>query len=90
MSSGFLSSFPLSFVLKSIVSLIELKPEQGSYTSLFAAASPLVRDKLDLYRGSYLVPEGRISPSTEAGNSLDLARKLWETSEGIIKDTYGL
>lgn len=58
----------------------------GSYTILFAAAAPEVKKDADRYKGSYLVPIGKLaSPSARAQND-ELATELWDTTERFMQE----
>lgn len=58
--------------------------EQGAYTSLFAAADPVVWREKSKYGGAYLVPYGVIAEVSEDAKNADLAKELWATSEKVI------
>ncbi|KAG8863091.1 hypothetical protein FRB96_009271 [Tulasnella sp. 330] len=61
-----------------------LTPDKGSYNSLFASTSTLIRADKKGYGGAYLVPFGKISqPSAEAKDPV-AAKDLWETSEKVV------
>ena len=62
-----------------------LTPEAGSFTSCFAAASPLVKAS-SKYKHAYLVPVGQIGRMGRNGRKNDLAVELWETTEKILGD----
>ncbi|KAG9037537.1 hypothetical protein FRB95_005119 [Tulasnella sp. JGI-2019a] len=57
---------------------------KGAYTTLFAAASPVVKDRKKEFAGAYLKPLGVIA--TPKKETLDpvIARDLWETSERAV------
>jgi len=61
-------------------------PEVGAYNSCFAAASPLVRQHPEKYKGAYLVPVGVIEEAGKNAKREDLALELWETTERVLKD----
>ncbi|KAF8906838.1 hypothetical protein CPB84DRAFT_1769802 [Gymnopilus junonius] len=69
-----------------VMELFFMRPEPGSYTSCFAAASPLVRNFPTKYKYTYLEPVGSIGEMSENAKRDGLALELWETSEKIIKD----
>ncbi|ORY27906.1 NAD-P-binding protein [Naematelia encephala] len=62
-------------------------PLQGASASLFAAASPIVRENSALYRGAYLTSFGKISKPSQLGQDNQLARHLWATSEAVVEQT---
>lgn len=63
-----------------------MRPEPGSYTSCFAAASPLVRNFPSKYKYAYLEPVGSIGEMSDNAKRDDLALELWETTERITKN----
>jgi len=87
---GRLCKFPFSSIIILVTRLFVDLPEQGSYTSLFAAAAPAVRQDSALYRGSYLAPYGKLIPASILANDEGLSKTLWLTSEQVLKDFYGL
>ncbi|OOO11370.1 short-chain dehydrogenase/reductase SDR [Aspergillus oryzae] len=58
----------------------------GALTPLFAAAHPLPFIERGKYGGAYLVPFGDIGKTSEDGDSEQLAKDLWDTSERVLKD----
>ena len=60
-------------------------PEVGAYTSCFAAASPLIRQNPEKYKGAYLFPVGVFTEQGANAKKADLALDLWETTESILK-----
>ncbi|KAJ1717549.1 hypothetical protein NYO67_219 [Aspergillus flavus] len=58
----------------------------GALTPLFAAAHPLPFIERGKYGGAYLVPFGDIGKISEDGDSEQLAKDLWDTSERVLKD----
>jgi hypothetical protein len=67
-----------------------IAPDAGAYTSTFAAASPIVKEKPELYKGAYLVPVGKIGQPSPQTLNKELAIELRETTEKIVKDLEGL
>ena len=63
-----------------------MRPEPGSYTSCFAAASPLVRNFPNKYKHAYLEPVGHIGELSENAKRDELASQLWQTTQRIIND----
>lgn len=59
--------------------------DEGSYTSCFAAASPLVKQDPDKYRGKYLEPFGVITETGENAKRVELGEELWETTERFLR-----
>lgn len=82
----FASRTPYPFIANIVMSLFFLVPEAGAYTSCFAAAARVVRDKPDKYKGVYLMPVGVITQPSNNARKDDLALELWETTERILKE----
>lgn len=73
-----LANFALSIVAKT--------PEEGCYTSLFAAASPKVTAEPEKYKGTYLTPVGVIDKQNPNALKLDLQDELWATTENYLSE----
>lgn len=58
------------------------KPEQGSFTSLYAAASP---EFTEADSGEYFVPIAQKSKASKKANSPELAEKLWTWTENEMR-----
>ena len=69
----------------SLVKLAFLKPEQGAYCSVFAAASPAVKAERDKYKGAFLWPPGKIGPAPPAEDE-QRVQDLWDSTEVILKE----
>jgi hypothetical protein len=79
-------SFFLKPVYKLCVTMLFKPVDVGAYNSTFAAASPIVKEKPELYKGAYLVPVGKIAkPSPQALNE-ELATELRASTERILRD----
>lgn len=61
-------------------------PEVGAYNSVFAAASPAIKEKAQLYKGAYISPIGKITKPLKRSNDPELAIDLRNTTEKILKD----
>ncbi|KAL8280657.1 hypothetical protein RQP46_006980 [Phenoliferia psychrophenolica] len=59
---------------------------QGVAVTLFAATSPLVREKPEVYRGAYFGPFGALEAQTSYRKDEALAKVLWSTSEEVVGD----
>ncbi|KAF8150190.1 hypothetical protein B0H34DRAFT_732947 [Crassisporium funariophilum] len=59
-------------------------PDEGALTSVFAAASPLVNETPEKYKGAYLVPVGKITQAAENARKVHLQDELWETTEKYL------
>ncbi|KAH9992310.1 hypothetical protein BJV77DRAFT_945507 [Russula vinacea] len=66
-------------------SLFFISPHDGGYTPAWAAASRQVFEERDKYKGKYLVPFGVLEEASEDARREDLAKELWDTTEGILK-----
>ncbi|KAJ6559123.1 NAD(P)-binding protein [Mycena vulgaris] len=75
--------FPLSRLFHFLFSTFMTSPDDGAATSLFAAASPLVRADPDKYRGQYMLPVGTLTSST-ATRDAEMAGKLWSNTESFL------
>ena len=80
----FANSLPWPILGGILMKIFFVTPEIGSFTSCFAAASPLVKAS-SKYKHAYLVPVGRIG---KLGKNVkdDLAVELWESTEKILGD----
>jgi len=77
---------PWPFLANIVMELFFMRPEPGSYTSCFAAASPLVKNFPAKYKHAYLEPVGNIGEMSTNAKRDDLASDLWETTERILVD----
>ncbi|KZV81011.1 NAD(P)-binding protein [Exidia glandulosa HHB12029] len=59
-------------------------PAQGAYTALFAATSPTVRENVDTYGGSYLIPFGKVETFVGDGANDELVTQFWDASARIV------
>jgi len=60
--------------------------EIGSYTSVFAAAAPIIRAEPDRYKAAYLHPVGKIAIPGQDALTEGLPAELWETTERILEE----
>ncbi|KAG2030211.1 hypothetical protein BDR03DRAFT_974815 [Suillus americanus] len=74
------------FIVKPIVSLFLLRPDQGAYTSAFAAASEEVVKQREKYRGAYLTPVGKLTEPTKLAKDEGLAKELWDTVDKFLEE----
>ncbi|KAF8867827.1 hypothetical protein BD779DRAFT_1794806 [Infundibulicybe gibba] len=68
-----------------VMKLIFMPPDVGAYTTVFAAASPLIAGSSQ-YKGAYLQPVARLGEASETANDRHLAKELWDTTEDIVVD----
>ncbi|KZT04392.1 NAD-P-binding protein [Laetiporus sulphureus 93-53] len=76
----------LSPIYSVIASTFFERPEVGGYAPAFAAVAPVVRAEPRTYRGAYIVPPGMVGKPSRLAESPELAKELWETTEGILRD----
>ncbi|KAJ2932412.1 hypothetical protein H1R20_g4707, partial [Candolleomyces eurysporus] len=65
--------------------LIFMTPDVGSYTTLFAAASPLVKEQPEVFKGAYLGPIAKLGKASDNAEREDLGVELWDTTESVLK-----
>lgn len=85
-----LKALPLSRLVTWLAGFFSDQPEQGSFTTLFAAASPLIKQNPAAYRGKYISPYTKVEDPSPTARDPNLAKTLWSTTEKILKDVYGL
>ncbi|RIB26761.1 hypothetical protein C2G38_2138145 [Gigaspora rosea] len=71
----------------SITSLFLLSPDDGALTQLYCATSPEIEEKN--LCGRYFEPFGEIGEPSAQGKDEELAKKLWNFSENLIKEKLG-
>ncbi|KAF9486202.1 NAD(P)-binding protein [Pholiota conissans] len=76
-------SFPR--LTKLFMSVVARAPDEGAWTSCFAAASPIVRKEADKYNGSYLEPPGKITKASDNALDVALQDQLWEVTEKYLE-----
>ncbi|TFK39290.1 hypothetical protein BDQ12DRAFT_722666 [Crucibulum laeve] len=86
----FASRTPIPLLASLVMGIFFLTPEEGAYTSCFAAASPKLREEPDKWAGVYLEPVGKRGKISQNAKRDELARELWETTEMILKDVVGI
>jgi hypothetical protein len=82
----FADRLPWPILANIVMEVFFMRPEAGSYTSCFAAASPLIEEFPNKYRHTYLEPVGVVGKLSENAKSIKLASQLWGTTETILKD----
>jgi hypothetical protein len=82
----FASRTPFPFLASIVMGIFFVTPEVGAYNPCLAAASPLIRQYPEKYKGAYLVPLGVIGEPGRNAKRGDLALDLWDTTERILKD----
>lgn len=81
----FADRLPWPFLANITMELFFMRPEPGSYTSCFAAASPLVRNFPAKYKNAYLEPVGHVGDLSSNAKRDDLATDLWDTTEQLLE-----
>lgn len=56
----------------------------GAFTSVFAAANPVVRANPEAYKGKYLMPFGKVTAPGPLARDAELAKQLWTLSEKVV------
>ncbi|OAX40085.1 hypothetical protein K503DRAFT_768886, partial [Rhizopogon vinicolor AM-OR11-026] len=72
------------FLIMPIVYLFFEHPDKGAYTSAFAAASEEVGKQRDKYKGTYLMPVGKVAEPTNMARDEALAKELWNSVEKFL------
>ncbi|KAJ7584977.1 NAD(P)-binding protein [Mycena floridula] len=86
MVDTFSDRLPLQPLSKLLFKLFVRQPDEGAYTSCFAAAAKEVRDQPEKYKGKYLGPVAKLeTPGLNARNK-DLGKELWETTETLLRN----
>ncbi|KAF8970394.1 hypothetical protein BDZ97DRAFT_1902081 [Flammula alnicola] len=60
-------------------------PDEGAYTSCFAAASPFVLQEPKKYKSAFLEPVGKIGKAGDNALKVELQDQLWETTEKYLE-----
>lgn len=64
-----------------------MSPDVGSYTTLFAAASPLIKEQPEIFKGAYLRPVAQLGKASDNAEREDLGTELWETTEKVLEQS---
>ncbi|ESK88078.1 short chain dehydrogenase, partial [Moniliophthora roreri MCA 2997] len=79
---GFIDTFthnwPLSFIWSMIACLVIKNAKEGSYMSVFTAASKTVEEAREKYKGAYLVPVGKIVKTSAIEGDPEKAEELYQ------------
>jgi len=75
---------------KVLLRVFSIAPDKGALTSLFAAASPVIAQERQKFKGSYLIPYGRIKEPSPTARDAKLAADLWKTTKLVISELHGL
>ncbi|KAG2151604.1 NAD(P)-binding protein [Suillus bovinus] len=74
------------FIVKPILSLFFVHPDEGAYNSAFAAASEEVAKQREKYKGMYLMPVGKLKEPTKVARDEGLAKELWDTVDRFLEE----
>jgi hypothetical protein len=66
--------------------MIYKSPKLGAVTSLFAATAKEVREEAGKYKGSYLVPYGKIGRKHPRARDAEQGRVLWELTQRAVDE----
>ncbi|KAL0958395.1 hypothetical protein HGRIS_000536 [Hohenbuehelia grisea] len=80
----FSQNWPLPRISTWLVRLAISPPEEGAFTTLFAAASPQVASDKEQYKGQYLEPIGKLSKPSKLAEDPKLADELWTTTQDFL------
>ncbi|KAK0197107.1 hypothetical protein F5146DRAFT_1108291 [Armillaria mellea] len=67
-----------------LMRMLFMHPDIGAYTSVFAAASPVI-DTDPRYKGGYLQPVAQLGEASKTACDPEVARELWQTTEKIVE-----
>ena len=60
--------------------------DQGAHNSTFSAASPLIREHPEIYRGAYIEGNyGKVGTPSKNARDADVAADLWKTTQGFVE-----
>ncbi|KAJ3196066.1 hypothetical protein HK101_010167 [Irineochytrium annulatum] len=71
-------------IIRPIASTFFYTPAQGCHAQLYAAVSPEIVEKQ--YRGRYFMPQVTVAEPSAMARDEDLARRLWEWTEELIRE----
>jgi NAD(P)-dependent dehydrogenase (short-subunit alcohol dehydrogenase family) len=75
-----------SLVVKTYMNVVFKSWDKGAYNSVIAAASPIVRQHPEKYKGAYLEgANGKISEPSRLAQDPEVAAELWKTTEDFVK-----
>jgi hypothetical protein len=74
------------FILKIVMRLFFKTWDKGAYNSVFAAASPVVREHPEIYKGAYIEKDhGKVMKPSENAQDPEIAAELWKTTEEFLE-----
>lgn len=72
--------------MKPVMRQVMVSEDQGSFTTLFAAAAPQVRSDANRYKGSYIEPVGKVTPQHPVTNDKEQTSGLWDTTTAVVSE----
>ncbi|TFK72482.1 NAD-binding protein [Pluteus cervinus] len=84
----FAEVLPLRVITEPIFRLLVASPNTASRTPLFAAASPIPRQKFETYKACYLVPTCQIGKPAKQATSPELGKDLWALTEKVLAENF--
>ena len=79
----------LPFWMALILKWFGKAPLVGATAGLFAATAEEVKEKGEVYKGAYLGPGGKLAVPSETSRDVELAGRLWDVSEEVVKEALG-
>ncbi|KAJ8482844.1 hypothetical protein ONZ45_g14808 [Pleurotus djamor] len=87
---GFVDTFTQKLPFPSITSpalrWMMYTPEEGAYTSLFAAASPVIRAEKDRFKGAYVKPFGVVIEPLKQTKNAEIGEELVAFTEEFLRE----
>ena len=86
----FADTLPFRPLLEPLFHIFASSADTAAKTPLFAAASPIPREKLESYKGAYLVnnPIGQIGKKSKPASDPELGKDLWQLTEKVLKENF--
>ena len=73
-------------IAKILMSVFFKTWDQGAYNSVFAAASPVVREHPEIYKGVYIEGDyGKVVAPSKDAQDAEIAAELWKTTESFVE-----
>ena len=74
------------FIFKIFMHLFFRSWDRGAYNSVFAAASPVIREHPEIYKGAYIEEDyGGVAKPSENAQDPEIASELWKTTESFLE-----
>ena len=75
----------MPFTVRLFIHVLGVKPAQGAYNPVFAAASKRVAVERDRYKGKYIEPKPQIGVPSPVADSDQNAEDLWRITEDFLE-----